>query len=100
MATKPACGPERDPEFFAAIDEVFGKYPDAARRYAVSCMRLEHDIMQIDFEKQVGVSRVEDGQIITEFRNRDDESVRSHHSACCKWVGEAPHKVCVEICLE
>ncbi|MGW7331419.1 hypothetical protein ACWGIU_23100 [Streptomyces sp. NPDC054840] len=32
MNEKPACGPERDPEFFADIDKVFAQYPEAARR--------------------------------------------------------------------
>lgn len=30
MSTKPACGPERDPEFFDEVDRLFAKYPEAA----------------------------------------------------------------------
>ncbi|MFE7113152.1 hypothetical protein ACFU98_43205 [Streptomyces sp. NPDC057575] len=100
MDTKAACGPERDPEFFAALDEVFAKYPEAASRYAMSCLKLERDVLKIDFERQVGVARVEDGRIITEFHDRDSDLVRSHHSMCCEWVGEGPNRKCVWICPE
>ncbi|MFE1771484.1 hypothetical protein [Streptomyces sp. NPDC059008] len=96
MKAKPACGPERDPEFFEELDKLLARHPEAARRYGVSCMRAELDILKIDFDKQVGVSRIEDGRIVTEFYDRDDDIVRSAHHACCKWVD---HK-CVWICPE
>jgi hypothetical protein len=96
MNAKPACGPERDPEFFEEISRVFSKYPEAARRYAVSCQRLEQELLKIDFAKQVGVSRLEDGQIITEFRDRDAGVESAHHlclveasdGSCIKWAPE------------
>jgi hypothetical protein len=96
MKTKPACGPERDPEFFDEIDKVFARHPEAARRYAVRCLRRELDVLKIDFSRQVGLSRVEDGRIITEFYDRDDDKVRSSHHACCEW--HEGH--CYEQCLE
>lgn len=96
MNKKPACGPERDPEFFAEIDKVFAQYPEAARRYAVRCMRRELEILNIDFTKQVGLSRVEDGRIITEFHDRDDDVVRSSHHACCEWHQGHCYEQCQE----
>ncbi|MFI8823771.1 hypothetical protein [Streptomyces sp. NPDC053431] len=86
MNTKPACGPERDPDFFDEVDKLFARYPEAAGRYAVACRRLELDILKIDFDKQVGVTRIEDGRIVTEFVDRDTvEGTRSAHHACCEW---------------
>ncbi|WP_051948470.1 hypothetical protein [Streptomyces scabiei] len=96
MNKKPACGPERDPEFFAEIDKVFTQYPEAARRYALRCMRRELEILNIDFTKQVGLSRIEDGRIITEFRDRDDDVVRSSHHACCEWHQGHCYEQCQE----
>ncbi|MFC8349999.1 hypothetical protein [Streptomyces sp. NPDC057280] len=96
MKTKPACGPQRDPEFFEEIDKLFAKYPEAASRYAVSCLRLETVVLKIDFERQVGVSRVEDGRIITEFHDRDDDIVRLYrHTRCCQYVHGYE---CVRLC--
>ncbi|WP_326574263.1 hypothetical protein OG889_04260 [Streptomyces sp. NBC_00481] len=83
MNTKPACGPERDPDFFEEVDKLFAKYPEAADRYAVKCRRLEVDILKIDFSKQVGVRRIEDGRIVTEFVDRDKAEHSS--SGCCEW---------------
>ncbi|GAA2380750.1 MULTISPECIES: hypothetical protein [Streptomyces] len=75
------CMPDEDVEFHNAIKEVFLKYPEAQRRYALSSLALE-DEMGIDFDKKVGVSRVEDGKIITEFVDR--ESV-IRMQLCLKW---------------
>ncbi|MFF4948672.1 hypothetical protein [Streptomyces chattanoogensis] len=99
MKTKHACGPERDPEFFEDVDKLFAKYPEAAGRYAVTCRRLELEILKIDFSKQVGVTRIDDGRIITEFYDRDDDIVRSAHHACCEWPQDDDghcHKICPE----
>jgi hypothetical protein len=94
MKTKPACGPQRDPEFFAEIDKVFAEHPEAAKRYAVSCTRLETVVLKIDFETQIGVSRVEDGRIITEFHDRKDDIVRGH-AHCCQYIHGYE---CVRLC--
>ncbi|WP_086750209.1 hypothetical protein [Streptomyces scabiei] len=83
MSTKPACGPERDPEFFDEVDRLFAKYPEAAGRYAVKCRRLEVEVLKIDFSKQVGVKHIEDGRIVTEFLDRDKAERSS--SGCCEW---------------
>ncbi|MFF4948673.1 hypothetical protein [Streptomyces chattanoogensis] len=98
MNAKPACGPERDPEFFREIDKVFAQYPEAADRYAVTCLRTELELLKIDFSKQVGVSRIEDGRIITEFYDRDDDIVRSSSHYCCEFRhGECTRRCPVDV---
>jgi hypothetical protein len=64
-------GPEADPEFFDELQAVFDKYPDTAQKYSIHCIAFEKDRMGVDFEKQIGISRVESNQIITEFQDRD-----------------------------
>jgi hypothetical protein len=73
--------PNEETEFHDAIKEVFLKYPEAQRRYALSSLDLENE-MKIDFDRQVGVSRIEDGKIITEFVDR--EAV-ARMQLCLKW---------------
>jgi hypothetical protein len=82
MGEEGKCGPETDSDFFYELRAVFDKYPDAAQMYSVRCRTLENDIMRIDLERQVGVSRIEGHQIITEFRDSDDEGA----GPCCEWV--------------
>jgi hypothetical protein len=96
MKAKPACGPERDPEFFDELAKLLARYPEAAGRYGVRCMRAENEILKIDFSKQIGVARIEDGRIITEFVDRDDDIVRSAHHACCEWVDHRCTWICPE----
>ncbi|MFF9864136.1 hypothetical protein ACF1G0_01710 [Streptomyces sp. NPDC013953] len=86
MDAKPACGPERDPEFFEEVGRLFAKYPEAAGRYAVKCRRLELEILRIDFQKKIGVTSVEDGRIVTEFVDRDTVDDPSELTRmCCEW---------------
>jgi hypothetical protein len=73
--------PNEETEFHDAIKEVFLKYPEAQRRYALSSLDLENE-MKIDFDRQVGVSRIEDGKVITEFVDR--EAV-ARMQLCLKW---------------
>ncbi|MFF7484826.1 hypothetical protein ACFZBC_04905 [Streptomyces luteogriseus] len=89
------CKPTEDAEFHDAIKEVFRRYPQAQGKYALSSLDLENE-MKIDFDEKVGVSRIEDGKIITEFKDR--ESVirmrlclkwNFDHSECLHWR-EAP----------
>ncbi|MBT2466469.1 hypothetical protein J7E97_00975 [Streptomyces sp. ISL-66] len=85
MNAKASCGPQSDPEFFAALDKLFAQYPEAADKYAIKCMTLELDILKIDFRKQVGVARIEDGRLITEYVDRDP----ARSADCCTfWHGE------------
>ncbi|GAA2788113.1 hypothetical protein [Streptomyces showdoensis] len=81
MTTKPACGPQSDPEFFEALNKLFDQYPEAADKYAIKCMTLELDYLKIDFRRQEGIARVEDGRIITEFVDRDP----TRSQDCCGW---------------
>ncbi|MEU0947524.1 hypothetical protein ABZ379_33220 [Streptomyces canus] len=90
MTTKSNCGPQADPEFFGALDKLFEQYPEAADRYMVKSMSLELDVLKIDFRRQVGVSRVEDGRIITEFVDRDP----TRHRQCCGYH----HGECILVC--
>ncbi len=73
--------PNGDVEFLNAIMDVFLKYPEAQRRYALASLELENE-MDIDFETQVGYSRIDGNKIITEFRDRDT-SVKAR--ICLKW---------------
>lgn len=97
MKKKPACGPDRDPEFFGELDKLFARYPEAASRYAVTCLRMETEILKIDFSKQVGVSRIDDGRIITEFHDRDkrEDSPTGRGRPCCAWK---PSAGCITEC--
>ncbi|MCF0077093.1 hypothetical protein [Streptomyces lomondensis] len=73
--------PNEDAEFHNAIKEVFLKYPEAQGKYALSSLQLENE-MAIDWENEVGVSRIEDRKIITEFVDR--KSV-IRMQLCLKW---------------
>ncbi|MCH0541393.1 hypothetical protein I3F58_17865 [Streptomyces sp. MUM 203J] len=97
MSTKSACGPDRDPEFFGELDELFARYPEAADRYVVVCLRLETEVLKIDFSRQVGVSRVDGGRIVTEFHDRDerDSLPADRRRPCCAWK---PSAGCITEC--
>lgn len=85
MNAKAGCGPQSDPEFFDALNKLFAQYPEAADKYAVKCMTMELDVLKVDFRKQVGVSRIEDGRIVTEYVDR---SVTRGGDCCGWWHGE------------
>ncbi|MFE7511357.1 hypothetical protein [Streptomyces sp. NPDC057540] len=84
MDAKAGCGPQSDPEFFAALDDLFARYPEAADKYAVTCMTMQLDVLKIDFRRQVGVSRVEEGRLVTEYVDRD-AATRTRSGTCCGW---------------
>ncbi|MFF7443723.1 hypothetical protein [Streptomyces sp. NPDC008122] len=86
MNARVGCGPQSDIEFFDALNKLFAQYPEAADKYAIKCMTMELDTLKIDFRKQEGVSRIEDGRIITEFVDQDP--TRSNADCCCWWHGE------------
>ncbi|MFJ6104931.1 hypothetical protein ACIQHY_28500 [Streptomyces sp. NPDC092359] len=90
MKAKAGCGPQSDPEFFDALNELFAQYPEAAAKYAIKCMSMELDGLKIDFGRQVGVSRIEDGRIITEFVDRGT----TRGGNCCAWK----HDECIQEC--
>ncbi|MFF0297972.1 hypothetical protein ACFYST_31690 [Kitasatospora sp. NPDC004614] len=99
MTHKAKCGPERDPEFFKDVAEVFAKHPGASRRYSVRCLALEAEVLGVDFTKQVGVSRIEGDRIVTEFRSRDEFGNGEDEPPCCEFGGDPPHEFCVRYCL-
>ena len=84
MTEENQCGPQTDSDFFYELRAVFEKYPDAAQTYSIHCRTLESDIMRIDLERQVGVSRIEGNQIITEFRDSDDAPMVIAVSGCIR----------------
>ncbi|MGP4002601.1 hypothetical protein [Streptomyces sp. 8N706] len=71
-----------DTAFFDAIKAVFAQYPEAKEKYALSSLALESE-MGISFERQCGLSRIEDGCIMTEFVDRDDMVPRM--TLCLEW---------------
>lgn len=86
MNTNAGCGPQSDPEFFDALNKLFAQYPEAADKYAIKCMTVELDVLKIDFRKQLGVSRIDDGRVITEYVDRDPG--RSGGDCCAWWHNE------------
>ncbi|MGD9986230.1 hypothetical protein [Pseudonocardia sp.] len=79
-----ACGPDSDDAFFTALAEVFDRFPDKLRQYAVSCVDHETDIMKIDFDKQTAIARIEDGKVVERFADRGGEELAAG-LICCKW---------------
>ncbi|MFJ4282090.1 hypothetical protein [Streptomyces massasporeus] len=76
-----ACMPTEDVEFHEAIKEVFRRYPEVQDKYALASLDLENE-MKINFDEKVGVSRIEGGKIITEFKERKSV-IRAR--ICLKW---------------
>ncbi|WP_328329296.1 MULTISPECIES: hypothetical protein [unclassified Streptomyces] len=99
MNQRNACGPERDPEFFEELEAVFARHPEAAGRYSVQCTRQTSHVLKVDFAKQVGVSRIDGGRIVTEFRDRD-YSAGSIEWWCCEWVRTDGGFLCVRFCAD
>jgi hypothetical protein len=84
MAEEHKCGPETDPDFFNELKAVFDKYPDTAQKYSIRCIAFEKDRMGVDFEKQIGISRIEGHQIITEFQDIDGGATQAGFP-CLEW---------------
>jgi hypothetical protein len=94
-------GPTADADFFNELQAVFDKFPEAAQKYSVRSMAQEKDL-NIDFEKQVGFSRIEDDRIVTEFGDRTAEEDLDPSGAsdrfCCEWLHIGTRLKCVKIC--
>ncbi|MFD9452409.1 hypothetical protein ACFWBC_04855 [Streptomyces sp. NPDC059985] len=106
----PKVGPKADPEFFKEIEAVFKKHPDAAKKYSIRFIGGEIAALKLDFDKTVGVSRLEGKQLVTEFVDRgtlikdksgggvDEEEVLEADRFCCEWVTTGTRTRCVKIC--
>ncbi|MFJ5553506.1 hypothetical protein [Streptomyces sp. NPDC093225] len=88
MATEHAVGSAADTALLDAVGEVFMRYPELAKKYAITRLALEGE-MGIDFERQHGVSRVEGDRIVTEFVDRDKPVKRSGTAGI-------PARICLE----
>ncbi|MFH9884499.1 hypothetical protein [Streptomyces bobili] len=95
MADVPV-GPEKDVEFFRDLQEVFDKYPDAAKQYHVQFAAAELTL-EVDLKKQVKVNRVQNGEIISKFVDRESQTA-SNGEYCCGWVWENQTWHCVTKC--
>ncbi|GGJ39357.1 hypothetical protein [Streptomyces lacrimifluminis] len=87
--------PTTDSAFFADVTDVFRKHPEAAQRYALASLVLEQE-MEIDFTRKHGVSRIEDGRIITEFHDRESDPAVIRSRLCIKWELRGQDLVCVD----
>jgi len=83
MDTKHQCGPNHDSEFFDEVTALFQRFPEMAGKYSIKCMDHETNIMKVDLERNIGISRIEGDRVITEFRNREPE--RIWQERCCEW---------------
>ncbi|MFD0269891.1 hypothetical protein ACFVGY_25515 [Streptomyces sp. NPDC127106] len=102
MTTDDRVRSDEDLAFFEAVADLFRKYPDAQGRYALASLEQEIEL-GVDFSRQVGISRVEDRRIITEFVDREEAEAaagpraarmrlcvkRDIHGRCLMWI-EAP----------
>lgn len=93
-----SAGPAVDVEFFAELDKLFDKYPDARTKYSIGTLPLKAAKLGVDLETHVAVSRYDakGRRIITEFQPRDPDLARRAHHACCEWFGGS----CAQICWE
>lgn len=80
-----ACGPVHDSEFFADIQKVMAKYPHLINKYHITCVDHETDVMKVNFDKTVGVRKIEGNKIITEFRPRSEFATEVESRPCCSW---------------
>jgi hypothetical protein len=89
--------PPAEAAFLTEVAEAFSNYPDMRHRYVLASLALPIE-MGIDFHKQIGVSRCEDGRILIEFQDRDEDSmlrmrhcdIRSINGECQAWSDELP----------
>ncbi|MFN0021535.1 MAG: hypothetical protein ACKVP0_25060 [Pirellulaceae bacterium] len=79
------CGPDHDKAFFKAVTKLFKKFPDLANKYAIECVDHETEIMNIDFGKQVAVSKIVGKKVITEFTTIK-KAERIPTKVCCRWI--------------
>ena len=82
------CGPQFATRFFTAVhDAVIAA--NVHSRYLISCVDHETQILGVDFKQKAGITRVENGRLITEFVKRD--SLATHGALqAYKWLGSTP----------
>ncbi|MEU3985322.1 hypothetical protein AB0F77_35560 [Streptomyces sp. NPDC026672] len=83
-----------DTAFFAEITDVFRKHPEAARKYALASLAIEREL-GVDHTRQHGVSWIEDGRVITEFRDRGEHPPVIRARLCLKYELRGQDLVCV-----
>ncbi|MFB6440554.1 hypothetical protein ACFCVY_27895 [Streptomyces sp. NPDC056411] len=104
MKTKSKIGPTHDTAFFDAIQAAFDKYPDIAKDYSIRHIGGVVDAMRVDLDRQVAVSNVQDGEIVTKFVDRSPDPVDpppdpTTDPGCCEWRLRHHEWVCVEVCM-
>jgi hypothetical protein len=97
MKMKPKVGPTYDTSFFDDIQAVFDRYPDAAKKYSIRYIGGVADVMNIDLDRQVAVSSVQDRRIVTEFvdRSQDPDDGGGFTEWCCEWSSS---RTCIGHC--
>jgi hypothetical protein len=85
MAKAHQCGPEHDREFFAELHEVMLRHPQLLGKYQIKCVDHETDILNINFDEQVRISRIEGSRIVGEFTSR--LAIQGETRECCEWCG-------------
>ncbi|MET9734493.1 hypothetical protein ABZZ79_28805 [Streptomyces sp. NPDC006458] len=97
MKAKPKIGPAHDTALFNDIQAVFEKYPDVAKNYSIGYIGGVVDVMGVDLDRQVGVSTVRDGEIVTKYVDRSPgpRSGPPEEAGCFRWVWRAGEWVCV-----
>ncbi|WP_035838998.1 hypothetical protein [Kitasatospora azatica] len=96
MKVKPKIGPTHDAALFAEIQAAFDKYPDVAKNYSIQYIGGVVDVMNVDLERQVGMSNVQDREIVTKFVDRQpDPGPQPTDPGCFAWRLRANEWVCV-----
>ncbi|MFE3761903.1 hypothetical protein ACFXPI_09075 [Streptomyces sp. NPDC059104] len=99
MKAKPKIGPTHDTAFFKDIQEVFERYPDVAKDYSIGHIGGVVDVMGVDLDRQVEVSTVRDGEIVTKRVDRSLDrgpgGPPEKEEGCFRWALRAGEWVCV-----
>ncbi|MDH6624700.1 hypothetical protein M2271_002504 [Streptomyces sp. LBL] len=101
MKIKAKIGPTHDTAFFDDLQAVFDRHPDVAKNYSVRHIGRVVDFMKVDFGRQVAMSNVQDGEIVTKFVDRIPDPIPDMPTdlGCCAWKLTAHEWRCVEYCI-
>ncbi|MFJ6389829.1 hypothetical protein ACIQJT_19720 [Streptomyces sp. NPDC091972] len=83
-----------DTAFLAEITEVFRRHPEAAKKYTLASREVERRL-GVDYTRQYGFSWIEDGRVLTEYRDRDKEPAVVRARLCLKQELRGQELVCV-----